>query len=286
MDNFINHLSLCSGYGGIDIGLQSVLPTCRTVAYVEIEAFACANLVAKMEEGRLDPAPIWTDLRTFDARPLFGHVGVLSGGFPCQPFSQSGKRKADKDPRHLFPEFERIIDECRPGSVFLENVEGIITSKLGGRSGTSVLKHVLERLETRGFRTAWGLFSASEVGATHRRNRVFILGLANTNDSGGGEDSQQGESRPTWLEQPPDPPRCLQPKALEQVTRWPAGPTENQHDWEKPRTVERAVGRAANGDTSRLDRLRLLGNGVVPQQSARAFVTLMNELTLFEGIER
>ena len=62
----INHLSLCTGYGGLDLGLRRVLPTCRTITYVEIEAFAVANLVAKMEAGELDPAPIWTNLKTCD----------------------------------------------------------------------------------------------------------------------------------------------------------------------------------------------------------------------------
>ena len=138
----INHLSLCSGYGGIDLGLRRVLPTCRTIAYVEIEAFACANLVEKMESKQLDAAPIWTNLKTFDARPFRGQVDILSGGFPCQPFSHAGQRKGTDDPRHLFPDIERIILECEPRIIFLENVEGIIHAKYGGTE-QSVLHHVL-----------------------------------------------------------------------------------------------------------------------------------------------
>ena len=86
------HLSFCAGYGGIDLGLQRVLPSCRTVAYVEIEAFAIANLVAKMEAGDLDAAPVWTDVKTFPAEPFRGLVDIISGGYPCQPFSAAGKR--------------------------------------------------------------------------------------------------------------------------------------------------------------------------------------------------
>jgi DNA-cytosine methyltransferase len=173
----INHVSLCSGYGGIDLGLRSVLPTVRTIAYVEIEAFACANLVEKMESKQLDEAPIWTNLKTFDARPFSGQVDILSGGFPCQPFSHAGQQKSTDDPRHLFPDIERIILECEPRIIFLENVEGIISSKLGGEPDTSVLKHVLERLEALGYRATASIFSAEEVGAPHRRKRVFIAGV-------------------------------------------------------------------------------------------------------------
>ena len=178
----INHLSLCSGYGGIDLGLRRVLPTCRTIAYVEIEAFACANLVEKMESKQLDAAPIWTNLKTFDARPFRGKVDILSGGFPCQPFSHAGQRKGTDDPRHLFPDIERIILECEPRIVFLENVEGIISSKYGGTE-QSVLHYVLGRLEALGYRATAGIFSAEEVGYPHRRKRVFICGVSNT-DSG------------------------------------------------------------------------------------------------------
>ena len=177
----INHLSLCSGYGGIDLGLRSVLPDVRTIAYVEIEAFACANLVEKMESKQLDEAPVWTNIKTFDARPFRGVVDILSGGFPCQPFSHAGKRKGTDDPRHLFPDIERIIMECEPGVIFLENVEGIISAKYRGTE-QSVLHHVLERLERMGYRAEAGIFSAEEVGTPHRRKRVFIAGVRNTHN--------------------------------------------------------------------------------------------------------
>ena len=89
-DNFterITHLSLCSGYEGIGLGLRRVLPNLREIAYVEREGFAVANLVAKMEAGELDAAPVFTDVKTFPYRKFRGCVDILSGGFPCQPFS-------------------------------------------------------------------------------------------------------------------------------------------------------------------------------------------------------
>jgi len=173
------HISLCSGYGGIDLGLRRVLPDVRTIAYVEIEAFACANLVEKMESEQLDAAPIWTNLKSFNAKPFQGKVDILSGGFPCQPFSHAGQRKGTEDPRHLFPDIERIILECNPNIVFLENVEGIIPAKYQGETDTSVLQYVLGRLEKMGYRAEAGVFSAIECGAPHQRKRVFICGISN-----------------------------------------------------------------------------------------------------------
>jgi DNA (cytosine-5)-methyltransferase 1 len=179
----ITHISLCAGYGGIDLGLKRVISNLRTICYSEIEAYAAANLVAKMEQGLLDVAPIWTNLKTFPWSEFYGKVDIISGGFPCQPFSTSGHRKADQDPRHLFPYIKRGIELVRPAIVFFENVEGIISTKLGSDgddvAGTSVLLHVLRQLERLDYKTTAGIFSASECGAPHQRRRVFILGVSN-----------------------------------------------------------------------------------------------------------
>ena len=170
----ITHLSLCSGYEGIGMGLRRVLPNLREIAYVEREGFCCANLEDKIEKGLLDEAPIYTDVKTFPYEEFHGKVSILSGGFPCQPFSQAGLKKATEDPRHLFPYIAEGIRQCRPRIVFLENVEGILSCKTA--DGEPVLKYVLRRLEEMGYRATAGIFSASEVGAPHQRKRVFILG--------------------------------------------------------------------------------------------------------------
>ena len=171
---YIRHLSLCSGYEGIGLGLRRVLPNVREVAHVEIEAFAVANLVAKMETGEVHPAPVFTNLKEFPFGKFRGCVDIMSGGFPCQPFSAAGKKRGTEDPRHLFPYILEGIKQCRPAVVFLENVEGIISSKTA--DGESVLKYVLQSLEEVGYRATAGVFSASEVGAPHQRKRVFIMG--------------------------------------------------------------------------------------------------------------
>jgi DNA (cytosine-5)-methyltransferase 1 len=162
----VTHVSLCAGYGGIDLGLHRAIGNLRTIAVSEIEAFACANLVAKMEAGLLDPAPIWTDLKTFPWAEFRDRVDICSFGYPCQPFSAAGKRLGAEDPRHLWPFVAAGIAEMRPSVCFAENVEGHIS--LG-------LSDVLQDLAGLGYRATWCVASASECGAPHQRKRIFIL---------------------------------------------------------------------------------------------------------------
>jgi len=164
------------------MGLKRALDHVRTIAFSEIEAYAVQNLATKIEAGHLDPAPIWTDLKTFPWGEFYGKVDIISGGFPCQPFSTAGRRAGDDDPRHLWPHIARGIRELgRPALIFLENVEGLISSKLSGDdwsdpAGTPVLLHILRELERMDYSATAGIFSASETGAPHQRKRVFILG--------------------------------------------------------------------------------------------------------------
>ena len=122
-------ISLCTGYAGIELGLRRVIPNLRTVAYVEVEAFACANLVAKIEKGELDAAPVWTDIKTFPTKAFRDRIHIITAGFPCQPFSVAGKQKGGMDARHLWPYIERIIKAVRPIWVFLENVPGLLSAR-------------------------------------------------------------------------------------------------------------------------------------------------------------
>lgn len=301
-DQPINHLSLCSGYSGIGLGLKRVLPTLREVCHVEVEAYAIANLCDKMQTGALVPAPIWTDLKTFNFSAFRESMeqGILSGGFPCQPFSSAGLRKATEDPRHLWPYILEGIKQCRPAIVFLENVEGIISAKTG--EGESVLKYVLRNLEEVGYRVTAGLFSAAEVGAPHQRKRVFILGHA---DSSRKQQCKRGKQEVRgWSEHTSKELANADSEGLKRgicggqnkewegfnghagrnspgiPTRWPSGPNEDQHEWEEPRSISKQqMGGTANGASGRVDSLRLLGNGVVPQTVEIAFRTLLTEIT-------
>jgi len=164
--NEITCISLCSGYEGIGLGLKRVLPNLRTIAYVEIEMYACAVLAKRMEEGKLDIAPIWTDVKTFPAEAFHGKVHILTSGYPCQPFSVAGKRKGTDDPRHLWPHIERIIKAVRPVWCIFENVPGHLT--IG-------FPEVYCSLRDMGYKVEAGLFTAAEVGAPHKRQRLFIM---------------------------------------------------------------------------------------------------------------
>jgi DNA (cytosine-5)-methyltransferase 1 len=214
----ITHVSLCAGYGGIDLGLKRAIPNLRTIAFSEIEGFACANLVAKMEAGLLDAAPIWTNLKTFPWGGGFcGKVDILSGGYPCQPFSAAGKRLGSNDPRHLWPFIANGIKLMQPRLCFFENVEGHIS--LG-------LRAVIEELGSLGYKTTWGIFSAREVGAPHQRKRVFILAERS------GERSATRFSRQiNWQE------GIAAVADNGGYVAWPSRPSEPQHAWEPPRVV-------------------------------------------------
>jgi len=205
----INHLSLCTGYEGIGTGLRRVLPTLREIAYVEIEAFAIANLVNKMEEGWLHPCPIYTNLKTFPYEKFCGQIDIMSFGFPCQPFSSAGKKRGVEDERHLFPYLAEGIRVMQPRIVLAENVLGILSCKTG--EGEPVLQYVGRTLEEMGYTVEIGIFSASEVGLPHQRKRVFICGISNTEierlrgwksgddcDQGWIQESSQEEQSNVW----------------------------------------------------------------------------------------
>ena len=230
-NNVVTHLSMCSGYEGMGRGLRGIFPNLREIAYVEREGYACANLVAKIEEGELAEAPVFTDVKEFPYGKFRGCVDILSAGFPCQPFSSSGIRKGTEDPRHLFPFIANGVDLCRPNWVALENVEGIISCKFGGEQNTSVLKYVLGRMEEIGYEGAFTVVSASEEGAPHQRKRVFMLFRnANPDES----ERSVGDTEGARL------PSLLDGSGEEQPWRagtWPSRPGEAQHGWEEPRVI-------------------------------------------------
>lgn len=288
-------ISLCTGYGGIEIGLSMASLPYESIAMVEREAFAISNLVDKMEKAIIRPTPIWTDVTTFPASKFRRKVDFLVGGLPCQPVSCAGKRKGAKDERWLWDDALRIIEDCQPTMCFFENVQGFITKGL---------RDVLIGLEQRGYKTTWGIFSAAEVGAPHERKRVFVL--ANTNSVNGRIHAERwfnniqtrsaGEVADinTRRQQEQWGDRLSQKTySLHKHLGWPAPPNRKQYEWEPLRVTEGGVlnpdwveclmglpvGWTDEGTKgNRVDRLRLLGNGVVPQTAALAFETLLPEV--------
>ena len=165
--NTENVISLYSGGGGLDIGFRLAVPNARTVCYVEREISSVSVLVNGIEKGILDDAPIWTNSTTFDGSPWIGKVDWIIGGFPCQPWSVAGKREGKEDERWLWDDIKQIGLSVRPKGFFLENVSGLITGH--------GIDTILGDLSEMGFDAQWGSVKAADIGASHRRERVFIL---------------------------------------------------------------------------------------------------------------
>jgi len=192
-DCAINVLSLCTGGRGLDRAVELCLPGARTVCMVEREAFAVEIVASEYEAMGLACPPCWSDVRTFAGRPWRGVVDMLVAGIPCQPHSVDGKRLGAADERNLWPDTRRIIEECQPPFVFLENVGGAVAF-FG--------EHVVSGLEGMGYRVEAGLFTAAEVGATHRRERLFVLGYAEGIPRRQGRAEHAGQCRASSVEQP------------------------------------------------------------------------------------
>lgn len=161
-------ISLFTGGAGLDTGLRIARPDARTVCYVESGIENCEVLAARIEEGSLEPAPIWSNVKTFDGRPWRGAVDCIVGGFPCQDISVAGRGEGivEGNRSGLWYEFARIIREVRPRIVFVENVGALLIRGLDA---------VLGELAESGYDAEWSVLRASAVGAPHRRERVFIL---------------------------------------------------------------------------------------------------------------
>ena len=171
MDTYteLNYISLYSGGGGLDLAFKLANPGARAICYVEREASSIAVLADHMQTGQLDDAPIFADSGTFDGKPWRGKVDWLIGGFPCQPASVAGRRSGQDDERWLFPHIRRIMSETHPQGVFLENVRGLLSVNNGDG-----FEEILRDLASLGYNVEWGVLKASDVGASHRRERVFI----------------------------------------------------------------------------------------------------------------
>lgn len=267
----MNVLALCAGVGGLELGIRLAMPTARTVCYVEREAFCAAILVERMAQGYLDPASIWSDLASFDARPWRGAVDLICAGLPCQPYSLAGKRRGNDDERAIWPELVRIVRECEPAGVFLENVPAFLAHA----------KPVWRELRGLGFRWAPPLvLGAAHVGAPHLRKRVWMLA---THIEYPRELQSQGRQQEEWgrscygsLE---DAVRDLDCKGFKGSSQYPNNQrwTDTcQRGWW---STEPDVVRVVHGVPDGVDRIRALGNGVVPLVAAHAFRTLMTYMT-------
>lgn len=296
---------LCTGSAMLEVAVSIAIPGARSVCHVEREAYPAAVLLARMEEEALEPAPVWWgDIGDVDWKQWDGTVDCFVAGFPCQPWSQAGKRKGAGDDRFVWPQIVRAIRDARPGMVILENVDGLVAE--GG------IGHVLGDLAVLGFDAEWVRLKAQDVGAPHSRARVFIL--AYPNERGflpvrqfeifnrirqayranidrcrrqelvdPERDRLQGECEAGTTSGSADrrPVREIRPRRL-----FPPGPEELE-DWKAELTedpsCEPAVHLVPDGVAEmvefRSDQLALTGNGVVPLQAAVAISILMDRVS-------
>jgi DNA (cytosine-5)-methyltransferase 1 len=231
----VNVLDLFSGIGGFSLGLERA--GMRTVAFCEIDPY-CRRVLAK----HWPDVPIFPDVRTLHGSGLPGTVDVVCGGFPCQDISFAGRGRRgtgiDGSRSGLWAEFARIVGEVRPRYVLVENVAALL-----GRG----LSRVLGDLATLRFDAEWHCIPASAVGAPHRRDRVWIVAYADRNGK---------HARPLHAEM----------ASTSELVAYPGrGELREQpgrgNGWES----ESDVGRVADGIPHRVDRLRALGNSLVPQ---------------------
>ena len=165
----MNHLSLCSGIGGLDLAAEWA--GFRTVAQCEIDEYA-SRVLAKNFKG----VPNLHDIRTVTNGRLRGlgirpeEITVISAGFPCQPYSLAGKGRGDCDERDLWGEVARVLGEVKPRWFVGENTPGLFA-----RENHRYFRRVLDDLAALGYSVAWGIWGACDVGAPHKRDRVFIV---------------------------------------------------------------------------------------------------------------
>ena len=268
--NKLTHLSLFSGIGGMDLAAQWA--GFETVGQVE-----WADFPRKVLEKHWPDAPKWRDIHDFTADEFFrrtkcppGGVTCISGGFPCQPHSTAGKRKASGDERDLWPEMRRVIGEIKPRWVVAENVRGLLSSE-DGRFFLGVLRDFADL----GYDVAWGVTSAAAVGAIHRRERIAIV-ARNTHRKQScevGEVSERKDSKSSRNNQNDTnnngfglQGRLLeeeQQKADEQFERICVHLLRRA---DAQYISESAILRGNHGIPKRVDRTKAIGNAVCPQQ--------------------
>ena len=294
----LHELALFAGAGGGILGGK--LLGWKTICAVEWDAYARNVLVARQNDGCLDPFPIWDDVQTFDGRPWRGRVDVVSGGFPCQDISAAGKGAGIEGERSgMWVEMARIIGEVRPRFAFVENSPMLTSRGLGTCLGD---------LATMGYHARWGIVGAYHAGAPHKRDRIWIVATDATLDAGEQRRAEcSGLQRASWSANGGDDMADARGEGLQRLQltgtlrderngqeahgstgkcgglpgssiRHAAGAglphgvngtmgqpgtlTESERsDWW---ATEPELGRVAHGVACRVDRLRCIGNGQVP----------------------
>ena len=185
----MNHLDLFSGIGGFALALEKV--GFKTVGFCEVDPY-CRLLLQKHWKG----VTIHNDIKKLEAKDIKEPIDILTGGFPCQPYSVAGKQKGTDDNRYLWPDMFRVIKEIKPTFIIAENVRGIVNIQDG-----MVFETVCSDLESEGFEIQPFIIPAAGVGAPHKRERVWIVGYSEHNGSltakirGGNKETNAGSQK-------------------------------------------------------------------------------------------
>lgn len=285
----LNGLDLFSGIGGMSLGLKEWV---RPIAYCEIDPYCQGVLLSRMAKRELSKAPIYEDICGLTGLEFAGDIHIIYGGFPCQDISIAGLGKGLAGERSgLFFEILRLAKEIKPRLLFIENVPAICT-----RGGLKIVNEIASL----GYDCRWCVISAASVGARHKRERWFLL--AHTNDNGlftdkdrasirkcslQGEGTQKqtesirkterascisGDVAHAMRERLPDRKEIGQKQITQKSTFRDYGDFDTVELWQE--TVSR-MDKCADGISCQVDRIRALGNAVVPCQAREAFKILM-----------
>lgn len=312
----VKHLGLFEGIGGFSLAARWM--GWETVAWVEINPF-CQKVLNK----NFPEAKGYGDIKEFDGTPYRGTIDIITGGFPCQPFSLAGQREGTNDDRYLWPEMLRVISEVKPSFVVGENVAGIesifqydLSSEVEGkkynskqeaeadfkgvreRTGTGVLYLVLDGLKELGYHVEPFNISAACVGAEHRRERVWIIAYSNdilhetkmvigndptkTERSEGGDKEKRKAVFREWFRSEltasglsiahPDSQGLQKRQILSRMETEEDGEPEWQISSVRDgRFTEPAICGKDHGIPDRVDRIKALGNAIVPQVALEIF---------------
>lgn len=355
-NHVLTHQSLFTGIGGLDLAAEAA--GFRTVGQCE-----WADYPTKILEKHWPDVPRWRDIRTLTAEDFYAKTGlrtvdVISGGFPCQPFSVAGKRQGRGDDRYLWPEMCRVIAELRPTWVVGENVAGLLSmaepvgrphmeshtfSRLADddhyeavytQQERMLLGGILQDLEAVGYAVQPFVIPACAVGAPHRRDRLFIVGHAKHNGLSAakvtGSTAPAGDNQPERAHPSGEPAGAGMPGNCTNVADTDGGavrydcnnrrqadreidasantgcagggadPNANSNRLQEPRlqrlskkhgvsiadicwwSTEPDVGRVADGVPNRVDRLKCLGNAVVPAQAYPIFRAIAEVMKMLD----
>lgn len=233
----MTHLSLFTGIGGLDLAAE-------WAGFETVGQCEWADYPTKVLEKHWPDVPRWRDIRTLTKESFYERTGlhtvdVISGGFPCQPFSVAGKRRGKEDDRYLWPEMLRVIQELRPAWVVGENVSGLVRA---------ALDDILSDLAAAGYTARAYSSEARDVGCLFRGQRIAIVAASNDRCTAVRWDRKfqaDGKTAGRW--------------------RYFRGRKEEPYIWQRWELESRPYG-VAHGVPHRVDRLRCLGNAVVPQQ--------------------